>query len=85
VETTHPLSSQSPASRRAFSLLELLITIAIIALLAALLLPAISRAKESGRRVACLNNVPGLELAIPSEGIAGIPIEVGDVLTIYVP
>jgi prepilin-type N-terminal cleavage/methylation domain-containing protein len=64
VETTHPLSSQSPASRRAFSLLELLITIAIIALLAALLLPAISRAKESGRRVACLNNVRQINLAL---------------------
>jgi len=50
-------------SLKAFTLVELLVVIAIIAVLMAILLPALNRAREQGKRAVCLNNVHSLTLA----------------------
>jgi prepilin-type N-terminal cleavage/methylation domain-containing protein/prepilin-type processing-associated H-X9-DG protein len=49
--------------RRGFTLIELLVVIAIIALLMAILMPALRRAQEAGKRAACLSNLKQLMLA----------------------
>lgn len=51
-------------SRRGFTLIEILVVIAIVALLSAILFPVFARARENARKTSCANNIKQIGLAI---------------------
>jgi prepilin-type N-terminal cleavage/methylation domain-containing protein/prepilin-type processing-associated H-X9-DG protein len=59
-----PPGPREPGGPAGFTLIELLVVIAIIAVLASLLLPALSRAKESARTAQCLSQMRQIGLAV---------------------
>ncbi len=58
------LLPRGSAGRAAFTLIELLVVIAIISIIAAIIFPVFGAARESARKITCLNNVKQIGMAV---------------------
>ncbi|MCA9135043.1 MAG: type II secretion system protein, partial [Planctomycetales bacterium] len=69
------------STRSAFTLVELLVVVAIIGILVGLLLPAVQAAREAARRASCANNIMQLAIAISNYDMAHRSLPPGTVDT----